>query len=154
MVHMCKVITSTGFFFHFLKILIFWIFRGVKGQKMVQNEETLCLLYSIFQETYIIWFPFMVHMCKMIISTSIFSKFWLSGLLGGSKGKKWCKMGKNYVCCDPHLKNHTSYDFHFLSQMTKNQVCHIPYLRKHTYDCDLWYTCVKWWHLKVLFSLF
>ena len=39
--------------------------------------------------------------------------------------------------------------------MTKNYVCHIPYLRKHTsYDCDFWYTCVKWWHLQKLFSFF
>ena len=28
---------------------------------------------------------------------------------------------------------------------TKNSVCHAPYLRDHTsYDCHLWYTCVKW----------
>ena len=26
-------------FFHFFKILIFWAVRGVKGQKMAQNEK-------------------------------------------------------------------------------------------------------------------
>ena len=47
---------------------------------------------------------------------SFFSKLWFF-MLGGSKGKKWPKMTKNYVC-------------------------HIPYIRKHTsYDCDFWYTC-------------
>ena len=34
-------------------------------------------------------------------------------------------------------------------------LCCIPYLRKHTsYDCDFWYTCVKWWHFQMLFSFF
>ena len=73
-------------FFHFFKILIFWVVKGLKGQKMVQNEKISCLLCSISQETYIILFWFMVHMWKMIISTRtlfIFSKFWFSGLLEG-----------------------------------------------------------------------
>ena len=48
------------FFFHFFKILIFWVVRGVKGQKTVQNDKK--------QEPYMIWLSFMVHMCKMIIS--------------------------------------------------------------------------------------
>ena len=86
MVHLCEIIIFPGIFFHFFKILIFWVVRGVKGQKMVQNEKKLCLLRSISQETYIIWFSFMVHMCKMIISMAIFfifSEFWCSRLLGG-----------------------------------------------------------------------
>ena len=35
--------------------------------------------------------------------------------------------------------------------MKENYVCCIPYLRrKHTsYDCDYWYKCVNWWHLKM-----
>ena len=84
--YMCKMITSTGIFFIFLKILIFWVVRGVKGQKVVQNKKKLYLTCYISQETYIIWFSFMVHICKIITSTgvfSIFSKFWFSGLLGG-----------------------------------------------------------------------
>ena len=38
--------------------------------------------------------------------------------------------------------------------MTKNVVCCTPYLRSHTYDCDFWYTCVKWWYLQQIFSFF
>ena len=39
--------------------------------------------------------------------------------------------------------------------MTKIFVCCTPYLMKHTsYDCDFWYTFVKWWHLQVVFSFF
>ena len=78
-------------FFLFFKILIFWVVRGVKGQKMAQNEKKLCLSCSISQEPYIIWFLFMVHLCKMIISPGVFfffSKFWFSGLLKGVKGQK------------------------------------------------------------------
>ena len=52
---------------------------------------------SIFQKTYIIWLPFSVHDCKIIISSCaffIFSKFWFFGLLEEPKGKKWSKMTK------------------------------------------------------------
>ena len=41
-------------FFHFIKILIYWVVGRVKGQKMVQNEKKLCLSRSISQEPYII----------------------------------------------------------------------------------------------------
>ena len=83
-----------GTFFIFSK---FWFFgllrrgggggggRGVKGPKMVQNVKKFCLSHSISQESYIIWFLFMVLMCKMIVSSGfffIFSKVWFSGLLG------------------------------------------------------------------------
>ena len=57
-----------------------------------------CLPCNISQKTYIIWFSFMVHMCKMIISKGIFkifSKFWFSRLLGGKRAKnspKWQKI--------------------------------------------------------------
>ena len=37
-------------FFHFLKILILQVFKGVKGQKIVQNDKKFCLLCSISQE--------------------------------------------------------------------------------------------------------
>ena len=61
-----------------------------------------------------------------LLLSIIISKFYLSGLLVGWKGKKW-------------------------SKMTKNSVCHTPYIRKRTsYDCDFCYTHVKWWHLQAL----
>ena len=43
--HLCKMILSLGYFFHFFKILILWVVKGgagVNGQKMVQNEKKLC----------------------------------------------------------------------------------------------------------------
>ena len=42
-------------FFHFFKILIFWIVNGIKGQKMAQNDKKFCLSCFISQELYIIW---------------------------------------------------------------------------------------------------
>ena len=106
---------SRIFFFYFLKMLIFWVAIGVKGQKMSQNEKKFCLLYSISQEPYIIWLLFVVHMFKMIISLVVFfsfSKFWFFRLLGGSKSKKLPNMTKNSVHCTLYLRNHTPYDIY------------------------------------------
>ena len=37
----------------------------------------------------------------------------------------------------------------------KNSVWCTSYLRDHiSYDCHLWYTCVKWWYLHVFFFIF
>ena len=94
-VHMCKVITSPLGCFIFFKILIFWVVKVVKVQKMVQNDKNFCLSHSVFQKPYIIWFSFKSHLCKMIIyprGFSIFTKFWFFGLLNGKRAKnspKW-----------------------------------------------------------------
>ena len=75
MVHIWKMILSTGIFFHFSKILIFRVVRGVKGQKIVRNDKKFSLSRSISQETYIIWSLFVLYKCKMIISSGLFSFF-------------------------------------------------------------------------------
>ena len=62
------------------------------------------------QETYIIWLRFVVHKCKMMISSCacfIFSTFWFLMFLVGEKVKKWTRKKKNSICCGPYLKNHT-----------------------------------------------
>ena len=75
--------------FFFLS-LIFWVIRGVKEQTWSKIRKLLS--YSVSLEPYIMWFLFMVHMCKMLISPHyffIFSKFWFFELGGwGVKGKK------------------------------------------------------------------
>ena len=53
-------------FFHFLKILIFRVLRGVKGQETVQNDKKFCLSCFISQEPYIIGLSFMVHICAFV----------------------------------------------------------------------------------------
>ena len=70
---MCKMIISAGGFLNFFKILVFWVVKGVKGQKMVQNDKK-SLSCSISQEPYIIWLSFMV-MCKMMLSLGFFFQF-------------------------------------------------------------------------------
>ena len=124
---------SPGAFFYFFKILIFWVVRMVKGQKMAQNDKKNCPSHFISQEPYIIWSWFMVFMCKRIISPGIFyifSKFWFSGSIVRKKSKKWPKITKNYVCCTPYQSKHTSF------------------------DCVFCCTSLELWHLQILFSFF
>ena len=88
-------------FFHFCEFFIFRAVRGLKEQKMAQDDKKFSLLHFISQEPYIIWLSFIVHLCKMMISTSfffIFSKFWFSGLLGGGgvKGQKIVQNEKKF----------------------------------------------------------
>ena len=45
----CKMIICPGIFFNF-KILIFWVVRGLKWQKMAQNDRKFCLSHSVSQE--------------------------------------------------------------------------------------------------------
>ena len=75
MVHLCKMIISRGVFLIFFKIMICWVIRWVKGQKMNQNDKKFYPSCSISQEPYIIWLSFMVHVCKMIISPCAFFIF-------------------------------------------------------------------------------
>ena len=87
-----------------------------------------CLSRLIFQEPYIIWSSFMVHMCKKIISPCmffIFSKFWFSGSLVGKRAKKAQNDEKFWLS-------------HSVSQ--------------EPYVIWLWFLvqCVKWWYLQQL----
>ena len=102
-------------FFHFFKVLISRVVsggRGLKWQKMVQNDKKLCLSPSIFQESNIWLVPnhmcpwctydcaFMVPMCKMIISSGvllILLRILIFGINRGWMGKKWPSMRKNPV---------------------------------------------------------
>ena len=97
LVHLCKMIISPGRYF-FFNILMFWIFRGVKGQIIVQNDKKFCSSHPIFQWPYIIWFSFKVRIRKMIISPGLFfifiQNFDLIDCYGGEtakNGPKWQK---------------------------------------------------------------
>ena len=107
-------------FFSFFQSWFLGLF-GVKGQKWPkltqkgQNDKNVCLLCSISQEPFIIWFSLMVHMFKMMIFPEfffIFSKFWFFRLLGMSEVEKWPKITKNSFCHALYLRNHTSYHLH------------------------------------------
>ena len=89
MVQKCKIIISPDGFFNF-EIMIFQVVRGLKGQKMAQNENKFCLSHSVSQEPCIIWLRFLVHMCKIMISPAnffIFQNFDF-GVFMGVKGQK------------------------------------------------------------------
>ena len=66
-------------FFHFFRNFIFWDYRGVKGQKITQNEKWQWhLSRAIPQEQYSPWSLFLVQLCKMMVSPGdflIFVKF-------------------------------------------------------------------------------
>ena len=75
----------------------------------------------ISHEPYIIWFSFMAHMCKMMISPGIsfffffffhFNKILICQVVSRLKGQKRPKMTKNSICCTTYLRNHSSYDCH------------------------------------------
>ena len=96
-------------FFQFFKILIFQVVRGIKGQKLVQNDKNFCLSCFISQESYI-WFSFMVQICKMLISPGVFFSFKILIFRGFRvlKGQKWPKMTKN-LCHTFYFRNHISF---------------------------------------------
>ena len=108
---------SPGFFF-FL-ILIFQVVRGIKGQKMVQNDKKFCLSRFISQEPYIIWLSCMVQMCKMIISPGAFFNFRI--LVPSCQGTERAKNDAKWWQClsvKPYISGTISY------------------------DVDLWHTCI------------
>ena len=75
-----------------------------------------------------------IYVCKMIISLVvffIFLKILIFCLHWGVKVQKRSRMTKNYVCHTPYLRNHISYDIIY----------------------HLWCKCVKWYYLKVFFSM-
>ena len=79
---------------------------------MVQNEKKFCLSCSISQESYIIWFWFLVCVCK-VISPGVFfmfSKFWFSAFMGGRGGgkrvknsPKWQKILLRLIAQEPYV---------------------------------------------------
>ena len=128
MTQLCKMMISPGIFF---LSLIFWVIRGVKEQTWSKIRKLLS--YSVSLEPYIMWFLFMVHMCKMLISPHyffIFSKFCFFEL-GGVGGKR----EKN----GPKLEKILSVTLHISGTIH--------------HDIHLWYTCVKE-YLPMFFSFF
>ena len=76
-----------GFFIRFFKLLILWVVKGKKCKTAKNGPKWEKIMsHSVSQESYMVWFWFMVLVCKMKIypwGFFIFSKFWFSGLLGG-----------------------------------------------------------------------
>ena len=62
---------------------------------MAWNDKKLCLSQSISQEPYIIWFLFLVHLCKILISPVAFFHFFKSLILQVFRWVKGQKMVQN-----------------------------------------------------------
>ena len=126
---------------------------------MVQNDKTFCLSHSISQETYI-WLSFVVCKCKMIISSSIFFiflKLWFFRLRG-SKAKKMAQNDKKLcllclISPEPYII-WSSFMVHMCNRIISSGVFLYLFQIFIFIDSDFWYTCVKWWHLQMLFSFF
>ena len=95
-IYVCKIVISSGVFSIFLKILIFWVQREVKGQKAVQNDKKICLSPPMSQEPYIIWLLFMFLKWQYLqVFFLFFWKFWFSGSIGQKtvqNDKKLCQL--------------------------------------------------------------
>ena len=130
-VRMCKMIISPGVIYHFFKILIFQVFREEKaknGQKW--QKFVCCTLYFRNHISYDLhsWYTCMY---KRIIFPAILFIFFQNFHFWdhSPNDPKWPKMTKNSVYLTLYVRNHTSY------------------------DCDFWYTYVKW-YLQQFFSFF
>ena len=105
---------------------------------MAQNVKNLCLSHLIFQEPYIIWSSFMVHMNVLKDNISkhffhFFQNFDFRDHYGGRgevKGQKMAQSDKTFLSVSLYPRNCTSY------------------------DCDCWCTWVKWWYLQQIDSFF
>ena len=91
---MCKMIISVGLFFRFFKIVFLGFWRG-KRAKNCRKWQKFCLSFSISQELFILWLPFMVCMCKMIISPGFFFHFFKILILRVVEGTKVQKITQN-----------------------------------------------------------
>ena len=81
---------------------------GMKGQKMVQNDEKLCLWCSIAQEPYIILLSFLVCKCKMIISPGVSFFIYIFLILifqtfSGVKGQVMTQNDKKALSIAPYI---------------------------------------------------
>ena len=105
---MCKIIFPAAFYN--VKILIFQVVKGLKGQKIPQNDEKFCLLHLIFHEPSIIWSSFMVHM--YVQKDNIFRHFqyfdfrnhWGAGVVKG-----WNMVQNDKKLCLPHSLSQEPY---------------------------------------------
>ena len=126
MIQMCKMIVSLGVFFNF-KILIFQVFRGLKGQKWPKMTK-FSLCHTSHFRNHISYDLHLWYTCiyKRIMYPCIFFDFFFKNLIfriircvGVVKGQKVAQNDKKFCCLTLYLRNCTSY------------------------DCDFWYTCVK-----------
>ena len=133
-------------FFHFFKILVVWVVRlggerrkECKGQKLTQNDKTN-LPHSVSQQLYLIWLWFFVQLCKIMISSAIFFRFFKVLIFRvfqdssiNAKRKFWgvpyldmCVIFFFCIFIQPFQKFHLQY--HVPYQLAKKLHSHLPNL--------------------------
>ena len=91
----CKMMISPKKVYFFL-VLIFWAVRGLKEQKIAQNEKNqLDLSRAKSQEQYCIWSWFLVNVFKMMISPGAFFLFFEVFIFRAVRGVKEKKISQN-----------------------------------------------------------
>ena len=87
-------------------------------------KKKICLIQLIFQEPYIIWLSFMVHLCQMMIYLGVFVHFFKILILcvvrrvkGQKNGPKWQKKLSHSVSHELYLTW-----LWFLAQMCKMMI--------------------------------
>ena len=92
---------------------------------MAQKSKKVCLSCFISQETYIIWFSFMVHITcikwYLELSSSFYQICDFLGCYGNKRAKNGLKWEK-IPCHTPHIRDHTSYDFHLCIYGTNDNI--------------------------------
>ena len=125
------MIISPGFF-HSFEIYIFWAVRGVKGQKIAQNEKYQLHLSCTISRSSIAYDHEFWYTCVKWWYLELFFNFFYIFIflaVGGVKGQKIAQKNNNYIHHAPYLRNSIAYDH------------------------ALWYISVKGWYLQVLFSI-
>ena len=92
---------SPGFFFIF-DIFIFQGVRGVKGQKIAQDDQKILSVELHISGTTHLWSWLMVHMCKRIICSGGFWRFLqilIFGVISGAKKQKLTWNDKKLFLC-------------------------------------------------------
>ena len=116
--------------FFIFDIFIIWAVRGVKGQKMAQDDKKiLSVALHISGTTHHMILIYGTHVKKDNMSKFFlhFFQFLIFRVNNWAKEQK-VAWNDNYVCGTPYLSKHTSF------------------------DCVFCYTSLKWWHLRMIFS--
>ena len=77
----CKVLIPPGIFFHFFKMLIFWVVSGVKEQKMTENDKKYLSVALHVSGTIDHMIAIFVDLCKMTISPGVFFNYFFKILI-------------------------------------------------------------------------
>ena len=121
LVHLCKMMISPGVFFIFVKFWFFGLLGGKKGKKWPKIKNKYICHMPYLRNSTAYDHAFCYTIVKWWYLQVVFSFFFFFILIFQAvrEVKKIVQNYKIFCLLHAHLRNHTSY------------------------DCHLWYTCVK-----------